>query len=46
MNRREFIKKSVALVGTFTGSGVFPDNGVTAPKTELDIAAQKKILKM
>jgi len=38
MNRREFIKKSVALAGTLAGSIIFPDNGVTALKTVLDIA--------
>lgn len=38
MNRREFIKKSVALVGTLTGSIVFPYKGITTPKRENDLA--------
>lgn len=38
MNRREFIKKSVALVGTLTGSIVFPNKGITTPKRENDLA--------
>jgi uncharacterized protein (DUF362 family) len=37
MNRREFIKKSVILAGTLTGSLSFPDKGVTAPKREDEI---------
>jgi len=37
MNRREFIKKSLALAGTLTGSLSFPDKGVTAPKREDEI---------
>jgi len=38
MNRREFIKKSFALVGTFTGSIVFSNKGITTPKRENDLA--------
>ena len=37
MNRREFIKKSIALAGTLTGSIVFSNEGITTPKRENDI---------
>jgi len=37
MNRREFIKKSIALAGTLTGSIVIPYMGIATPKRENDI---------
>lgn len=38
MNRREFIKKSLALAGTLTGSIIFPYKGITTPRRENDLA--------
>jgi uncharacterized protein (DUF362 family) len=37
MNRREFIKKSVVLVGTLTGSVFFSKKGIPTPKKENNI---------